>query len=172
MSVNISARTDYAVRAMLAIADHGGELVKTAALAETQDIPQTFLQGILVDLVHAGLLHSHRGMDGGYELARPATQISVGEVLRAIGGPLTTVRGLPVEHATYRGAATHLPRLWLAVATAIETVVDHISLADILARSSAPTGRRCQSMLPAVAQETSGTDNDETLVQRSSIFLL
>ena len=138
----VSARADYAVRAMLAIADSDPQLVKTAALAEAQDIPQTFLQGILVDLRNAGLLHSHRGTDGGYVLARPATEINVGEVLRAIIGPLTTVRGLPADQAVYRGAASHLPELWRAVATAIESVVDQTTLADLLRSRSKSGGQR------------------------------
>ena len=70
----VSARTDYAVRAMLAItADHPG-LVKAAALAAAQDIPLSFLQGILLDLRRAGLLHSHRGGDGGSARARRVSE--------------------------------------------------------------------------------------------------
>ena len=101
----VSARTDYAVRAMLAITVDHPRLVKAAGLAAAQDIPLSFLQGILLDLRRAGLLHSHRGVDGGYALARPATEITVGDVVRAVGGALTTVRGLPTSTTTYRGAA-------------------------------------------------------------------
>lgn len=150
----ISARADYAVRAMLAIADKDPHLVKTAALAEAQDIPQTFLQGILVDLRNAGLLHSQRGTDGGYVLARPASQINVGEVLRAIIGPLTTVRGLPADQTVYRGAAAHLPELWQAVAAAIESVVDRTTIADLLAPRSTRGGRRRSPRSEATALKT------------------
>ncbi|WP_229400726.1 RrF2 family transcriptional regulator [Micromonospora okii] len=149
----VSARSDYALRAMLAVAagctgpdgDHadpapragsgepGGELVKAAALAESQSIPLSFLQGILLDLRRAGLLFSHRGTDGGYALARPATEISVGDVLRAVGGSLTSVRGLPAEVAGYHGVATGLRDVWLAVDGAIALVVDRTTLADLLA---------------------------------------
>lgn len=128
----VSARSDYAVRAMLAVAAGGGtDLVKAAALASVQDIPLSFLQGILLDLRRAGLLHSHRGVEGGYALARPATEITIGDVLRAVTGSLTTVRGLPAEVAAYHGVATGLRDVWLAVNSAIEDVVDRTSLADL-----------------------------------------
>ncbi|MEU8022806.1 MULTISPECIES: RrF2 family transcriptional regulator [Micromonospora] len=136
----VSARSDYALRAMLAVAATargsgpapGGELVKAAALAESQAIPLSFLQGILLDLRRAGLLFSHRGTDGGYALARPATEISVGDVLRAVGGSLTSVRGLPAEVAGYHGVAAGLRDVWLAVDGAIALVVDRTTLADLL----------------------------------------
>ncbi|HEU5111357.1 MAG TPA: Rrf2 family transcriptional regulator [Micromonosporaceae bacterium] len=127
----VSARCDYAVRAMLAVAA-ADELVKASTLAREQDIPLSFLQGILLDLRRAGLLHSHRGIEGGYALAKPAAEISVGDVLRAMSGSLTTVRGLPADVATYHGVATGLRDVWLAVHDAIEDVVDRTSLADLL----------------------------------------
>jgi Rrf2 family protein len=133
--VYVSARSDYAVRAMLAIAaDTGQDLVKAASLASTQDIPLSFLQGILLDLRRAGLLHSHRGVEGGYALSRPAVEITVGDVLRAVGGTLTTVRGLPAGYATYHGVATGLRDVWLAVHSAIEDVVNQTTLADLLTK--------------------------------------
>ena len=127
----VSARTDYAVRAMLAITVEHPRLVKAAGLASVQDIPLSFLQGILLDLRRAGLLHSHRGVDGGYALARPAGEITVGDVVRAVGGALTTVRGLPTAITTCHGAATGLRDVWVAVEEAIEGVVDHKTLAEL-----------------------------------------
>jgi Rrf2 family protein len=129
--VYVSARTDYAVRAMLTITAAGPHLAKAATLAADQDIPLSFLQGILLDLRRAGLLHSHRGVDGGYALARPAELITVGDVVRAVGGALTTVRGLPTATTHYRGAATGLRDVWVAVEEAIEGVVDHKTLAEL-----------------------------------------
>jgi Rrf2 family protein len=134
----VSARTDYAVRAMLAIAADHPNLVKAATLAAAQDIPLSFLQGILLDLRRAGLLHSHRGVDGGYSLARGASEITVGDVVRAVGGALTTVRGLPTGITKYHGAATGLKDVWVAVEEAITGVVDHRTLAE-LSVSSEPT---------------------------------
>ena len=127
----VSARTDYAVRAMLLVAAADPHLVKAAALAGEQDIPLSFLQGILLDLRRAGLLHSHRGVDGGYQLARPADEITIGDVVRAVGGALATVRGRPTQSATYTGAAIGLTDVWVAVEAAIEGVVDHKTLADL-----------------------------------------
>jgi Rrf2 family protein len=134
----VSARTDYAVRAMLGVAAAQPRLVKAAVLAAAQEIPLSFLQGILLDLRRAGLLYSHRGLDGGYQLGRPAEAISVGDVVRAVSGSLTTVRGLPADVAAYHGAATGLREVWLAVHSAIEDVVDHRSLADLLTASTRP----------------------------------
>jgi Rrf2 family protein len=131
--VYVSARTDYAVRAMLAVTATQPRLVKAAELAAAQDIPLSFLQGILLDLRRSGLLHSHRGVDGGYALARPAEEITVGDVVRAVGGALTTVRGLPTSTTRYHGAATGLRNVWLAVEEAIEGVVDHTTLAELSA---------------------------------------
>ena len=134
----VSARTDYAVRAMLAVAADHPRLVKAATLAGAQDIPLSFLQGILLDLRRAGMLHSHRGVDGGYSLARPAEDITVGDVVRSVGGALTTVRGLPTTTTTYHGVATGLKDVWLAVEEAIEGVVNHRTLAELTV-SAIPT---------------------------------
>lgn len=137
----VSARADYALRAMLAVAaaagspgsgGSGGDLVKAASLAQSQEIPLSFLQGILLDLRRAGLLHSARGTEGGYALTRPAAEISVGDVLRAVGGALTSVRGLPADRAGYHGVATGLRDVWLAVDGAIAVVVDRTTLAELL----------------------------------------
>ncbi|GAA4735075.1 RrF2 family transcriptional regulator [Phytohabitans rumicis] len=129
----VSARTDYAVRAMLAVAAHHPELAKAADLAASQDIPYAFLQGILLDLRRAGLLHSLRGADGGYALTRAPQDITVGDVLRATNGAITTVRGLPTAGASYHGVAAGLSEVWLSVHRAIEGIVDSASLADLLA---------------------------------------
>ncbi|MEU6020008.1 Rrf2 family transcriptional regulator [Micromonospora sp. NPDC047134] len=138
----VSARSDYAVRAMLAMAHRHPDLVTAAVLAAGQDIPYSFLQGILLDLRRAGLLHSARGSDGGYALTRPPAEITVGDVLRATGGPLTTVRGAPAEVATYHGVAAGLGQVWLSVHRAIEGVVDRATLADLLAPVEGAAGDR------------------------------
>ncbi|GGM31865.1 MULTISPECIES: RrF2 family transcriptional regulator [Micromonospora] len=128
----ILARGDYALRAMLAITAARGELVKAATLAADQHIPPSFLQDILLELRRADLLLSHRGVEGGYALARPATEISVGDVLRAVSGVLTVVRGLPADTTRYQGPAARLRDVWLAVQHAIGDIVDRTSLADLL----------------------------------------
>ncbi|MDG4827285.1 Rrf2 family transcriptional regulator [Asanoa sp. WMMD1127] len=127
--MQVSARTDYALRAMLAVADAPG-LVTAAALARAQQMPPAFLQSILGDLRRAELLHGRRG--GGYTLTRPAAEITVGDVVRAVNGALTTVRGLPTETAAYPPAAAALRDVWLAVHDRIADVVDRTTLADLL----------------------------------------
>lgn len=156
----VSARTDYAVRAMLAVAAAGDrDLVKAAALAAAQDIPLAFLQGILVDLRRSGLLHSHRGVEGGYTLTRPAAEVTVGDVLRAVSGSLTTVRGLPADLAAYHGAATGLRDVWLAVSSAIEEVVDTTTLADLLAAPPAAARVRPGQVVRTEASTSSTTQS-------------
>ncbi|WBB79342.1 Rrf2 family transcriptional regulator [Micromonospora sp. WMMD882] len=138
--MHVSARADYALRAVLAIADTAsGEPVKAAALAQVQQIPLSVLHGILLDLRRADVLVSHRGTEGGYTLSRPADQITVGDVLRAVGGTLTSVRGLPADAAGYQGVATGLRDVWFAVHGAITQVVDQTSLADLLAPDRRPS---------------------------------
>jgi Rrf2 family protein len=145
--VHVAARADYAVRAMLAIAaSERDRVAKTADLATAQAIPHSFLQAILADLRHAGLVHSHRGTDGGFSLARPAPEITVGAVLRAVGGPLVTVRGLPADLAIYQGVAAGLTEVWRAVNAAIEEVVDRTSLADLLAASQPSSGTTASAL--------------------------
>jgi Rrf2 family protein len=139
--MQISARTDYALRAMLAVAEAPGR-VTAAALARAQQMPPAFLQSILVDLRRAGLLHGQRGGEGGYSLTRPAADITVGDVVRAVNGALTTVRGLPTQSATYPPAADGLREVWLAVHERIADIVDRTTLADLLrpAPSRGPAG--------------------------------
>src|SRR5262249_28130788 len=102
--VKISAKADYAVRAAAELAAAGDGRVKGEALATAQGIPQNFLENILTDLRHAGLVKSQRGADGGYRLARPAAEVTVADVIRAVDGPLAAVRGEAPEDVTYVGA--------------------------------------------------------------------
>lgn len=131
--MQISARSDYALRALIATAGFSdGGPVSATKLAEAQAIPLGFLHDIMSDLRRAGLLTSQRGTDGGYTLARPPTEITVGDVLRAINGSLSTVRGLPPDQVNYHGVASSLPELWLTLHEAIADVVDRTTLADLL----------------------------------------
>ena len=151
--MQVSARTDYALRAMLAVADAPGR-VKAAVLADAQQMPLTFLQSILVDLRRAGLLHSQRGGEGGYVLTRPATEITIGDVVRAVNGALTTVRGLPTETAGYPPAAAGLREVWLAVHARIAEIVDRTTLADLLIPRPAPAFPGSAGSTPAGAAGT------------------
>jgi Rrf2 family protein len=130
--VHVPAKVDYGVRALLTLADVGAPAT-AEALATAQDIPVKYLAAILGDLRRAGLVVSQRGPDAGYRLAKPAEQIVVGEVMRALDGPLAHVRGLRPEEATYEGPARHLQEVWVAARAALRSVLDEVTLADIVA---------------------------------------
>jgi Rrf2 family protein len=134
--VRVSAKVDYALRAMLELAAAGG-LVKGEQLATAQGIPQKFLESILIDLRHAELVASRRGVEGGYSLARPADEISLADVIRAVEGPIATVRGARPEEVEYVGAAAGLRPLWLDLRAAMRGVLEDATLADVVARRGA-----------------------------------
>jgi Rrf2 family protein len=130
--VQISAKTDYAVRALLSLASHEPDLVKVDIVVGEQGLPRKFVEVILGELRRAGLVRSQRGADGGYALARPAKQITIGAVIRAVDGPLAEVRGLRPHETTYPGVAEHLPQVWVAVRASLRSVLDEITLAQLL----------------------------------------
>jgi Rrf2 family protein len=132
--MRVSAKVDYALRAMLELAA-AGTLVKGEQLSTAQSIPRKFLESILVQLRHEELVASQRGVDGGYALARPADQISVADVIRAVEGPIATVRGARPEEVEYVGAAAGLQPVWLDLRSAMREVLEQTTLADIVARS-------------------------------------
>ena len=133
--MRISAKVDYAVRAAveLAAATDDEKPVKAERIASAQDIPLNFLENILGELRHAGIVRSHRGAEGGFRLAKPADQISIADVIRAVEGPLASVRGGPPEEAEYGGASQALLRVWIAVRANLRSVVEHVTLADVAA---------------------------------------
>ena len=130
--MRISAKADYAVRAMVELAATVEEKpIKAERIATAQDIPLNFLENILGELRHAGLVRSHRGAEGGFRLARDPASISVADVIRAVDGPLASVRGAPPEESEYKGASEALPRVWIAVRANLRRVVEHVTVADI-----------------------------------------
>ncbi|MCW2523163.1 MAG: transcriptional regulator, BadM/Rrf2 family [Frankiales bacterium] len=130
--MEISAKSDYAVRALLELAEKAPNLVKIDVIVGDQQLPRKFVEAILGDLRRAGIVRSMRGADGGYALARPATEISIGSVIRAVDGPLAEVRGLRPDEMNYTGLAEHLPGLWIAVRAALRKVLDETSLQQLL----------------------------------------
>jgi Rrf2 family protein len=136
--VDISARTDYAIRALLMLAEQAhvagqpGSPVSVDTLARRQTLPRKFLEAIFGDLRRAGIVVSSRGPSGGYTLSRPAAQISLGEVFRVVDGPLAEVRGLRPHETSYEGAAEHLPVVWVAVRASLRRVLDGTSLEQLL----------------------------------------
>jgi len=131
--VRLSAKADYAVRAALELAGAGGGPLKGERIAEAQGIPLKFLENIMLELRHADLVRSQRGPEGGYRLARPAAGITVGEVIRAVDGPLASVRGQAPEEVSYADAAESLQTVWIALRAAVRSVVDTVTLADVAA---------------------------------------
>ncbi|MBI5105526.1 MAG: Rrf2 family transcriptional regulator [Solirubrobacterales bacterium] len=132
--MRISAKADYAVRAAIELAVAGPEKpTKGDVIAKAQDIPVKFLENILADLRHAGLVGSRRGQEGGYWLVRPATEITVADVIRAVEGPLASVRGGRPEDTAYAGNAAPLQQVWIAVRSSLRGVVEHVTLADLAA---------------------------------------
>jgi Rrf2 family protein len=134
--VRITAKADYAVRAAveLAAAQGDGVPVKGEQLAQAQEIPKNFLENILTELRRAGIVRTRRGADGGYQLARPAADVSVADVLRAVEGPLAAVQGVRPDELEYSGAAASLPEVWVALRASLRDVLEHVSLADIARR--------------------------------------
>jgi Rrf2 family protein len=130
--MRISAKADYAVRAAVELAAAASEKpVKAERIATAQGIPLNFLENILGELRHAGIVRSHRGAEGGFRLARPPEQITVADVIRAVEGPLASVRGGPPEDVQYAGAAESLLRVWLAVRARLRSVVEGVTIADV-----------------------------------------
>jgi Rrf2 family protein len=95
-------------------------------------MPRKFVEAILGDLRRAGIVRSQRGADGGYALARPAREITLGSVIRSVDGPLAEVRGLRPDQTAYTGVAEHLPHVWVAVRASLRRVLDETTLAHVL----------------------------------------
>jgi Rrf2 family protein len=130
--LRISAKVDYAVRAAIELAATAdGGPVRAEQVATAQGIPLNFLENILGELRHAGIVRSQRGPDGGFRLAKPADQVTIADVIRAVEGPLATVRGGPPEESHYGGAAGELPRVWIAVRKSLREVVENVTVADV-----------------------------------------
>ena len=133
--MRVSAKVDYALRAVIELAASGDGPVKGERIAQAQEIPLKFLENILGDLRHAGLVRSQRGVDGGYWLGRPAEEITVAEVVRAVEGPIANVRGVGPEQVEYAGSAERLREVWIAVRANLRAVVEHVTVADVASGS-------------------------------------
>jgi Rrf2 family protein len=131
--VRISAKADYAVRATIELAVAGeGATVKGERVADAQQIPLHFLENILGDLKQAGIVATRRGPEGGYRLTRSPAEVSVADVIRAVEGPLASVRGDGPECLEYEGSAEPLQRVWIALRGNVRAVLETVSLADLV----------------------------------------
>jgi Rrf2 family protein len=131
--MRMSAKAEYAVRAMVQLASGDGALVKTDDLAHAQGIPPQFLVDILSDLRADRLVRSHRGRDGGYALARPGAEISIADVLRCIDGPLASVRDIGLGDLPYTGPTSALTDVWRALRASMRSVLEETTVADVAA---------------------------------------
>ena len=129
--MRVSAKSDYAIRAAVELAAAGDGPVKGDRIAKAQSIPPNFLENILADLRNAGIVGSRRGAEGGYWLARPAAEVSLADVIRAVDGPLANVRGVRSDELEYEGSAKALGHVWIAVRASLRGVLEHVSLADV-----------------------------------------
>ena len=131
--MRVSAKVDYALRACAELAAAGDGPIKGERLAQAQEIPLKFLENILLDLKHAGLVQSQRGAEGGYWLAQPPEEIPLAEIIRAVEGPIANVRGMRPEQVEYAGAAASLREVWIAVRANLRSVLETVTLADLAA---------------------------------------
>ena len=129
--MRVSAKADYAIRAMVELAAANGGPLKAERISQAQEIPAKFLENIMSDLRNAGLVRSQRGQDGGYWLARPANEIDLAQVIRAVDGPLANVRGLRSEEVSFEGTAAPLRDVWVAVRASLRRVLEAVTLADV-----------------------------------------
>lgn len=119
-------------------ADTTGQPVKADLIARSQTIPLKFLLGILNELKRARLVRSHRGLEGGYELASPASEITIADVIRAIDGPLATVRDTSFKDLVYEGPAEGMLEIWMAVRASLRQVLERVTLADLASGNLPP----------------------------------
>jgi Rrf2 family protein len=133
--MRVTARADYAVRAVIELAGAGPAAPRKAdSVASAQGIPLSFLENILNQLKSAGIVRSQRGPDGGWWLARPPEELTLADVIRGVEGPLASVRGERPEHLDYDGSAEALQDVWIALRANIRAVLEHVTVADVAKR--------------------------------------
>lgn len=133
--MRVSAKSDYALRALIEIAVHPeGKAVSAEELGRAQEIPHGFLQAILADMRRSGIVVSQRGQAGGWKFARKPEEISVADVIRAVDGPLVSVYGLRPESVSYSGSAEVLQLVWIAARSSLREVFEHVTIAALAAQ--------------------------------------
>lgn len=174
--MRVTAKADYAVRAAIELAAANPEVVKGEHVARTQEIPLNFLENILGDLKHAGLVVSKRGPEGGYRLALAPAEITVADVMRAVEGPLATVRGERPESLEYAGSAEPLQRVWIALRANLRGVLEEVSLEDVvrgtLPRSVADlaNGRSISALTTPLPRKSSRTRTQAISVPNTALM--
>ena len=138
--MRVSAKSDYALRALIELGlraqgENPREPVSADELGRLQEIPAGFLQAILADLRRAGVVSSQRGQSGGWRLARPADEVSVADVIRAVDGPLVSVHGERPEAVAYNGTADALQLVWIAARSSLREVCERVTIEDLAEHS-------------------------------------
>ncbi len=134
--MRVTAKVDYAVRAAIHLARQSGQgAVKGDRIAEAQGIPVNFLENILAGLRQSGIVRSQRGSDGGYWLAKAPEDVAIADIIRAVEGPLATIRGERAEDLDYPEGVEGLQELWVAVRASLRNVLERVTLADLAAGS-------------------------------------
>ena len=137
--MRVSAKADYAVRAAAELAAAPDDTpVKGEEIASAQEIPLQFLEHILLELKHQGIVRARRGAKGGYWLARPADEVTIAEIVRAVEGPIAHVQSTPPEAIEYHGNAESLQKVWIAVRASLRTVLENVTLADLVSGNLPP----------------------------------
>lgn len=130
--MRVSAKSDYALRALIEIASRvDARAVSAEELGKLQEIPHGFLQAILADLRRSGIVMSQRGQSGGWRMGRPAGDVSVADVIRAVDGPLVSVYGLRPESVSYNDRADGLRHVWIAARRSLRDVFEHVSIQQL-----------------------------------------
>ncbi|MER7675282.1 Rrf2 family transcriptional regulator [Streptomyces sp. NPDC096934] len=137
--MHISAKADYAMRALLELAREPARPLTCEAIASSQEIPFRFLKSVVGELRRAGLVRSQRGCEGGYWLGRPAEEITLLDVARAVDGELITLRGAPLDGLDYPGPAAGLPGVWREIEAGAAAVLGGVTLRSLLP-GAAPGG--------------------------------
>ncbi|HTW43037.1 MAG TPA: Rrf2 family transcriptional regulator [Solirubrobacteraceae bacterium] len=132
--MHVTAKADYAVRAVIELAGTAQDAPrKVDEVAQAQNIPVSFLENILTQLRSAGIVRSQRGPEGGYWLAKPAEELNLAQIIRAVEGPLVGVRGQRPEEVEYAGSAESLKQVWIALRANLRKVLEHVTVADVAA---------------------------------------
>lgn len=136
--MHVTAKVDYAVRAAVELAAASDGPVKGDAIASAQEIPLRFLENILGELRNAGIVRSQRGAEGGYWLARPAEEVTIAEVIRAVEGPIASIRSSRPDEVSFPGAAAPLQEVWIALRANMRAVLEKVTLADVVGAELPP----------------------------------
>jgi Rrf2 family protein len=129
--MRISAKVDYALRAVVELACAEGHPIKAEQVAAAQQIPLRFLENILHELKHEGIVAAQRGSTGGYTLGRGPGKITLADVIRAVDGPLANIKGKRPEELAYVGAAQPLQTIWVAVRANLRAVLEKTTIDDL-----------------------------------------